>query len=119
MAGSLTISGLSAGEPAGQRTFGPLPITGSTVVGETLESILASGDNTFAIPAGSVAALIIAPVNGTAVLKVRTSANSGDAGLPIAAANLPMVYPFPAALPTSLIVNSSAGQTNPMTIAFV
>src|SRR5690242_9561426 len=113
MAGSLTISGLSAGEPAGQRTIGPLTIQGAAVIGETLEVVLSSGDNTFAIPAGSVAALIVPPVNGTAALKVRTSSNNGDAGLPVSVSN-PSVISFTASLPTSLIVNSGAGQTAPL-----
>ena len=116
--GTFTISGLSASEPAGQRTFGPLTIVGSGVVGETLEVPLVNGDNTFAVPANAVAVLIIAPTNGAATLKLRTSANSGDAGLPINGVGLPMVFPFTTA-PTSIIINSSAIQAAPLTLAFI
>jgi hypothetical protein len=120
MAGSFTITGLSATEPSGQRVFGPLSVQGNVVVGETLEVPLAAGDNSFIIPAGAVAYLLIPPENGTAVLKVRTSANSGDAGLPINGGAVPFIHAFPAgAAPVSLIVNSSAPQSAPLTIAFI
>ena len=119
MSGTLTISGFSGGEPQGSRTIGPVTITGTTVVEETLNVPLSSGDNTFAVPAGAVACLIIPPANGTAVLKLRTNTNSGDAGLVIPSINLPMVYPFPPTPPTSLIINSGASQTAPLTIAFI
>jgi hypothetical protein len=119
MAGSLTITGLSATEPAGQRTFGPLSIMGKVVIGETLEVPLSSGDNTFSVPVGAVACLLIPPENGTAVLKLRTSLNSTDGGLPINAGAAPFVYPFPSTPPVSLIVNSSGPQSAPLTVAFV
>lgn len=119
MAGSITITGLSASEPAGQRSFGPLTVTGTQVIGETLEAPLASGDNTFAIPTGSVAALILTPTNGTANLTLRTSSNSGDTGLPINGAGFPFVYCFPATIPASLIINSSAAVPSPLTVAFI
>lgn len=118
MAGSLTISGLSAGEPAGQRTFGPLTIQGSTIVGETLEVLLASGDNTFAIPTGSTAVLIVPPANGSATLKLRTSSNSGDTGLPISI-TFPSVYSLPSTVPTSLIVNASGSETAALALSFI
>ena len=118
MAGTLTISGMSAGEPAGQRTFGPLTITGTVVIGETLEVPLVSGDNTFAVPSGSVAALIIGPANGAATLKLRTNVNSGDGGLVINGAGLPTVCAF-AATPTSLVVNASTSVSAPTTIVFI
>src|SRR5438270_3889467 len=118
MAGTLTITGLSAGEPAGQRTFGPLTITGTTVEGETIVQPLISGDNTFAVPAGSVACLLIPPANSIVAVKVRTSLNSGDGGLPINPGSLPMVYPFPSPIPTTLIVNAASGTTGSFTIAF-
>lgn len=119
MAGTLTISGMSSGENAGQRTFGPLTITGTTIIGETLAVSLASGDNTFTVPTGAVAALIIAPTSGAVVLKLRTNTNSGDAGLVLPSASLPVVYAFPATAPTSLIVNAASAQAAPLTIVFI
>lgn len=117
-AGTFTITGMSASEPAGQRTFGPLTITGQQVIGETLEVPLASGDNTFAVPVGAVAALIIAPLNGTTALTLRTNLNAADVGLAFSGIGNPMVFPF-AVTPTSLIINSSGVQASPLTIAFI
>jgi hypothetical protein len=119
MAGSLTITGLSATEPAGQRTFGPLSIQGTRVIGETLEVPLSIGDNTFNVPTGSVACLLIPPENSTVGLKIRTSLNSGDQGLPINAGSAPFVYPFPAVAPVSLIVHAESAQAAPLAIAFI
>jgi hypothetical protein len=119
MAGTLTVSGLSAGEPAGERILGPVTITGTAIIGETLDVPLSSGDNTFTIPPGSVACWIIPPPTGTVTLKVRTSANAADAGLPIASGMPFGPYCFPASVPTSLIVNAAAAQSSPLTIVFI
>lgn len=119
MAGQITISGASAGEPAGQRVFGPTTITGTAVIGETFDQALVSGDNTFAVPTGAVAALIIPPALNTTAVKLRTSLNAADAGLPIYAGNWPTVYPFPSTPPTSLIVNAAGAITSAFTIAFI
>lgn len=118
MAGTFTITGFSATEPAGQRTFGPISIQGTVVIGATLESPLVMGDNNFTIPGQSVACLIIPPENGEAVLKIRTSLNSTDSGLPISSGN-PTLYPLPATLPVLLIINASAALSSPLTIAFI
>ena len=36
MAGTFTLTGLSASEPQGERVFGPATIVGEVVIGETL-----------------------------------------------------------------------------------
>jgi hypothetical protein len=118
-AGTFTISGLSASEPSGERVFGPTTITGTQVVGETLAVPLGQGDNTFAIPAGAVAAWIQAPVNGSVTLTLRTNLNQNDAGMPINGTGAPTIYPFPVSAPGTLIVNSSGPQASPLTIAFI
>ena len=107
MAGEVTIAGSDTGAPAGQRVLGPLTVQGGATVGETVAGSLTSGDNTFAVPVGAIGVVIIPPLTGgTVTLKVRTSSNSGDAGLPISS-TLPSVLVFPASAPTSVIVNSS------------
>lgn len=119
MAGSLTVTGLSTGENAGERVIGPLSVVGSTVIGESLCVPLASGDNTFAVPAGAVAALIL-PGSGTvATLKVRTNTNSADGGLVLSSSAVPFVYPFPSTAPTSLIINAASAVSSSLTIAFI
>lgn len=110
MAGTVSITGLSASEPAGQRVLGPLSVQGSIVVGDTSAGALTIGDNTIAIPAGAVGVVVIPPAAGAATLKYRTSLNSGDAGLPISPTQ-PFVHVFPSPIPTSIIINASAGQS--------
>lgn len=117
-AGEITITGASSSEPAGERVFGPFQIQGTQVIGETLSQPLAAGDNAFAIPAAATAALIIPPENDTGTLKIRTSANNADAGLPISAVN-PMVYPLPSPAPATLIITTSGALTAPLTVAFI
>lgn len=118
MPGTFTISGASVSEPAGQRIFGPLSIIGTTMIGETLELTLNSGDNTVVVPANAVACMILAPSSATATIKLRTNANPGDAGLTLHGTGYPTVYPFPATIPTSLIINASVS-VGPLTIAFI
>lgn len=118
MAGTFTVTGLSASEPVGQRQFGPLTIVGTQVIGVTLEMPLAMGDNTVAVPTASVAVLIVAPINGAAALTLRTSANQADAGLPINGVGLPTVFAFQTT-PTTLTINSTASQPSPITLAFI
>lgn len=119
MAGTFTITGMSAGEPAGERVVGPITITGAVVVGETLSVQLASGDNTISVPTGSVAVMIRPPTNGTTTIKFRTSLNSSDAGLPLNSATTPFVYRFPSTAPTSLILHASAAMTGFVTVMFI
>ena len=117
MPGSFTVSGLSAGELAGERVFGPLTMVGKAVIGETLVVPMVNGDNTFAVPLESVAVMIIPPVG--AILKLRTSLNASDAGLPLVEANYPTVYPFPSNIPTSLILHSTGTTSSGVSITFI
>lgn len=119
MAGTITVTGLSASEPAGERVFGPITITGTQVIGESLYVSLVQGDNIFSVPVGSVAAMIVSPTNGSATLTLRTDGNSADVGLPLNGSGYPTIYPFAQTAPGSLIVNSSAAQTAPLTVAFI
>lgn len=106
MAGVVTITGLSASEPAGQRVLGPITIQGTIVVGDTVTESLNAGDNVIPIPSGSTGVVIIPPSVGGATLLVRTSLNSGDSGLPLSPYN-PFVYTFPSPAPTTVILNAS------------
>ncbi len=110
MAGTVTVGGLSASEPAGQRVLGPMSIQGTIVIGDTQSQALASGDNTINIPAGAVGVVIIPPSTGSVVLKYRTSLNAGDSGLPISPSQ-PFVHVFPSPIPASVIINAGSSQT--------
>ena len=120
MAGTFTWSGMSAGEPGGERVFGPLTVTGAMVIGETVSVALASGNNTIAVPSGAVAVTVIPPANNTTTLTFRTSLNSGDTGLPLDPA-WPGVfmYPFPSIAPTSIIINAASPLSTFVTVIFI
>ena len=117
MSGTVTVEGLSASEPAGQRTLGPLSIPGTVIVGETLSLALASGDNTITVPTGSIGVVIVPPTAGTAALKYRTSSNATDGGLPISP-SFPSIHVFAAPAPTSIIINAASGQSSFLTAWF-
>lgn len=119
MAGTFTVTGMSASEPSGQRRFGPITIEGSTIIGETLGVSLSNGDNAFSIPTGAVACWIVPAAVGGVSLTVRTSANASDAGLPISSL-LPFgPYCFSTPTPASLIVRAGGAQASPLTIVFI
>jgi hypothetical protein len=84
MAGTLTVTGMSAGLTSGYKVIGPITITGSNPVGEIIDVTLASGDNTFMVPAGATAVLLALGSASAVTVKVRTNLNSGDMGLSIA-----------------------------------
>lgn len=107
--GTVTVTGMASGLPAGQFTIGPLTTTGTNpAAGGILPGALASGDNTFAVPAGVVKAVICLGTAPAVTVKLRTNLNSGDAGTPIAPyAGIGFtVVDLPAGV-TSLILNSS------------
>lgn len=118
MAGTFTVSGLAAGLPTGSETFGPLTITGTNVVDGKTYVNLSSGDNTITIPPGAIAVWVVVPAANTATLKLRTSGNSGDAGLPIAAGDPFGPYSFRGLSPTTIIINAS-GSVNGVALAFI
>ena len=119
MAGTFTWTGMSAGEPAGERVFGPITIQGAVVIGDTYSGPLASGDNTIPVPLGALAVTIITPQNNTAVLKLRTSINPLDSGISLNPGGLPTVYPFPATPPTSIILNAASAVNAFTSVIFI
>lgn len=119
MAGTFTISGMSAGEPGGERAFGPITITGAQVIGETLSLILSSGNNSITVPTGAVAVMILPPANNTATLKLFTSLNGSDTGLPLNPGYVPTIYSFPATAPTTITLNSASTLAAFTTVIFI
>ena len=81
--GTMTLSGACAGLASGQVVIGPVTTTGANIVGEILIVTLSSGDNTFAVPTGSTKVSVVLPQGSSATVKVRTSANPSDGGIPI------------------------------------
>ena len=119
MAGTLTVTGMSAGLGVGEKVIGPLSATGSTTIGTIYDTALQSGDNTFTVPTGAVAVLIVIPSGTSATVKVRTSVDSGS-GVQLGQfsnANW-CVLPLPSSA-TSVIVNSSASMTTITEVSFI
>ena len=122
MAGTLTVSGLSAGELAGERIFGPITMVGKAVIGETLVVPLTAGENTFAVPTEAIAVLIVPPFAVETTIKVKTNLNASDAGLPVGPSTTqlqPFVYSFPGTIPTSLILHPEAAISVGVSITFI
>jgi hypothetical protein len=109
VAGTFTQTGGDNGLPGGSRTFGPITIQGAAVIGEVLDLALASGDNTIAVPLGAVAVCVIPPTGNVTALKVRSSLNSGDGGLPLNAGTSTgyFTWQFPATAPTTITINAA------------
>lgn len=113
MAGTITVTGLSAGLPGGEIVSGPVTITGTSLVGELTGSSLAVGDNVFPVPSGAVAVAVFLGEAPAATVRARTNLNASDAGLPISPyAGLGCaVLPLPVGV-SSLTLNASATVAN-------
>ena len=85
--GTLSVSGAVAGLTSGQVVIGPVTTTGNNIIGEVIITSLVTGDNTFAVPAGSVKVAIFLGTSATTTVLLRTNLNSGDSGTPIAPVN--------------------------------
>jgi hypothetical protein len=98
---------MSTGLPSGSRIIGPVTITGTSIVGETLDFALQSGDNTFAVPPGAVAVLFVPPINNVVGIKYRTSLNAADVGVPLSVSDAFGPHSFRGLAPTSIIINAA------------
>lgn len=82
--GTLTIGGMSAGLLSGELAVGPVTTTGINQIGAVIPIGLVEGDNVIDMPTGASAVAVFLPQSPSGAVTFRTSANSGDAGLPIA-----------------------------------
>lgn len=119
MASQLTISGMSAGLNSGTVQIGPITYSPTNSMCERFVLNLASGDNTVTVPPLASAVLIVVP-NTSNTIKVRTSIDSGDAGVQVAGgtAGFPVFLPFTGLSPTSVIINAG-GTVNGVELTFV
>lgn len=109
MPGAMTITGMSAGLASGQKTIGPVTMTGTAEVGGITDANLSPGDNPFPVPPGPATAVsIYLGVSPAATVKVRTNLNGSDGGLAISPYTGTgwVAFPLPAGV-TSLILNAS------------
>lgn len=111
MATQWTVSALAMGLPGGQNIQETYTIVGTNVVGEALYVNLSSGDNTITIPPNAISVGIVPPNTNAQALKVRTSLDSGDAGLPISSTDPFGPYCWRGLSPTTLIINAGGTVT--------
>ncbi len=108
MAGSITITGLSAGLASGEKILGPNTMSGGAIVGEITDATLSSGDNTFSVPALAVGCVLFLPSTNTATINIRSNLNPSDTGFPVNPSGPWIAWPL-ATGTTSVIVHASAG----------
>ena len=120
MAGSLTVTGASAGLASGMNEIGPVTALGTGTIGERRDLALTSGDNAVAVPSGAVAALIVLPSALTGTVKVRTNLNSSDGGVQIASQTSALftILPLPSGT-TTLYLNGSGVLTGTTEVTFI
>lgn len=76
MSGTLTIGGAVNGLLSGQKTIGPVTMTGTALVGQIDDVTLQSGANVFAVPTGAYAVMIAMSPTNTQPLQVCTSVDT-------------------------------------------
>lgn len=101
---TITISGTKTGLPSGTAQINTGPVVNYTATGADTVLTPALGDNTIAVPTGSLGAIIL-PAVGSATLKLKGAA--GDTGVTLHPTN-PTMISFPAGT-SSLLLNASAG----------
>jgi hypothetical protein len=117
MAGSLTIGGLAAGIPSGEKILGPITLAGSNTIGTVEDRELVTGDNTFEVPKGAAAVLVAFPfVSEAPEVKIRTNLDPLDSGLPVLGTGF-AAWAIPPGV-TSLILHSS-GSTGLVELSFI
>lgn len=118
MAGTLTVTGLAAGLASGEKIIGPLTATGTALISTIVSSTLASGDNTFSVPDGAVAALIVFPTAITATVKVRLNSDTGGCTVAPVSSNSYATIPLISGC-SSIILNASAAVSTYTEISFI
>jgi len=115
--GTLTVAAGIIGTPLGQEISGPLSVTNSASVGQITQVVLQSGANTVAVPAGSLAVVIVMPSGNTN--SVTLKGVTGDTGIPLSTAGLAGAFVFPAAPPTSIVLTSGGTNSSATYILFL
>jgi hypothetical protein len=108
MPGTFKLTGMASGLESGQKFIGPNTMEGGATIGQISDATLATGDNLFPVPTGSVAVAVFLPFTATATVNLRTNLNPLDAGVPINASGPWFVFPL-ATGTTEIILNVSSG----------
>lgn len=112
---TLTASGNAAATAYGTLTVGTTTFVG-TIAPQSTAMVLASGNNTFAVPAGSVGVFVTPSTLNTQALLAKTTI--GDTGVPIPKTT-PSVFIFDqSALPANFYINAAALSVGSSTVLF-
>ena len=102
MAGTLNIGGMAVGMLTGSKIIGPVTILGSIPECPITTIVLASGDNTIAVPTGATAFMFV-PGAGIAGVKYRVQ--FADVGSYISPVNATLISFDPTNLPANIYFN--------------
>lgn len=119
MAGTLTITGMSAGLVSGQKTIGPITTSGSNPIGQIDDTTLNSGDNTFTVPTGYTAVAIFLGQSPNVTVKLRTNLNALEAGLQIAPVAVLSWAKFDLPVGVTSVILNSSGSLAGVEIQFI
>jgi hypothetical protein len=120
--GALTITGMAAGLPSGQKTIGPVTMIGSSTVGQVNDATLEPGDNTFTLPVGytfTAVAIFLGTGGVSATVKIRTNLDAADAGLQIAPCGGPNFAAFPLPSGTTSVILHVSATVNNVELSFI
>ncbi len=108
MAGSFTITGMSAGLQGGEKIMGPNTMSGGSTVGTILDATLATGDNIFTVPSLAVGCTIFIPSTNTSALYLRSNLDPADTGLPVNPSGPWVAWPLVSGQ-TQVIIHATVG----------
>ena len=115
-AATVTIqSTASVSTPFGSIAIGPITVTGA-VPPSAQQANLASGNNTFTVPASSAGCVIAPPTTNNVVIKAKTT--SGDTGLLVPQAAPSVLIFDPANVPGTLYLNAASNTTGLTAVIF-
>jgi hypothetical protein len=107
MSGSLTIGGAVNGLLSGQKTIGPLTMTGTALVGQIDDLTLQAGANVFAVPTGAYAVMVALSPTNSQTLQVCTSLDTAP-GVTVGKSGF-VVLPLPSGASSLTITVAGAG----------
>ena len=103
---TVNLTGSIAGLTGGSRVIGPLTFVSAAANGQTLETTLANGDNTIAIPTApaTTGCIIVLPPANAFATKIK--GNAADTGLNIGATGWVVLTWTSGTPPAAIILNS-------------
>jgi hypothetical protein len=107
MAGTLTVGGSVNGLLSGQKTIGPVTMTGTALVGQITDLTLQAGANVFTVPTGAAAVMIALSPTNSQTVKVCTSLDTAP-GVSVGPTGF-VVFPIPSGASSVTLTVAGAG----------